>query len=173
MTNMMVPQLANIGTCRKKIMSMRKSVTKTHHFCKKWLLLHASHEQWANMASVCVFVMFYPHFPLHHEVGGCDVFCDHEHDSDFLNWEIKLNMADWSWQPWWWSWPWRWCWQGLTTALFHPKWWGWWRKWQISPQTCPTQKQTQLHFLSAPMCSTRYTAQLGVFASFSIYTEMC
>ena len=40
------------------------------------------------MASVCVFVMFYPHFPLHHEVGVCDVFCDHEHDREYLNGDV-------------------------------------------------------------------------------------
>ena len=40
------------------------------------------------MASVCVFVMFYPHFPLHHEVEVCDVFCDHEHDCEYLNGDV-------------------------------------------------------------------------------------
>ena len=29
--------------------------------------------------------MFYPHFPLHHEVEACDVFCDHGHDHEYLN----------------------------------------------------------------------------------------
>ena len=40
------------------------------------------------MASVCLFVMFYPHFPLHHEVEACDVFCDHEHGLEYLNGEV-------------------------------------------------------------------------------------
>ena len=40
------------------------------------------------MASVCLFVMFYPHFPLHHKVEACDVFCDHGHDHEYLNGEV-------------------------------------------------------------------------------------
>ena len=40
------------------------------------------------MASVCLFVMFYPHFLLHHEVEACDVFCDHGHDHEYLNGEV-------------------------------------------------------------------------------------
>ena len=40
------------------------------------------------MAYVCLFVRFYPHFPLHHEVEVCDVFCDHEHDCEYLNGDV-------------------------------------------------------------------------------------
>ena len=45
------------------------------------------------MASVCVFVRFYPHFSLHHELEVCDVFCDHEHDREYLNGEVDEDVG--------------------------------------------------------------------------------
>ena len=40
-----------------------------------------------------VFVRFYPHFSLHHELEVCDVFCDHEHDREYLNGEVDEDVG--------------------------------------------------------------------------------